>query len=186
MQDREVDLRKEDKKSIIELANSLPGPKILYVNDKMGYGLFAERDYDVGEFVTFYGGVKGPRTKQGDYVVDVNDIKTFDSEFVFKISEKGRWINSSKDNFNVEFKYRNKKVVAITTKKVKRGEQFFIYYGKDYVFPEKEKTTLDRLTKINEDILFIIDILSIQPVQPIFTTLNSEKKINASFQFELF
>jgi hypothetical protein len=185
MQDREVDLRKEDKKLIIELANSLPGPKVLYVDDDMGYGLFAERDYNEGEIVTYYGGVKGVKAK-GDYVVDVNDIKTFDSEYIFKISEKGRWINSSKYNFNVEFKYRNKKVVAITTKPVKSGEQFFINYGKYYVFPEKEKTILDRLTQINNDILGIIDILNIQKLPPIFTTLNSEKKINAPFQFELF
>jgi hypothetical protein len=66
-----VDLRRHNKEQVIQLANYIGGPQILYVDNVVGYGLFAEKDYNGREFVTTYGGeVMGPN-HGGSYAFDM-------------------------------------------------------------------------------------------------------------------
>lgn len=124
---------------IIECANEF-GPIIKDCESEvMGKGLFAEKDYEEGQKVTCYSGEKvyGARAS-GDYYLKVNERWGIDAEFKFNIYHKGRWINENpidpRDQ-NVELKRKGDhgdRLVFVTTRPVKKGEQFFWYYGVDY------------------------------------------------------
>jgi hypothetical protein len=146
-----VDLRKDDKESVIRRINNLPsGPKVVFINPIIGYGLVAERDYKVGEFVTFYGGVE-TNDEDGDYVVIVDEDYAVDSEFVFDIRDRGRWVNEKFENGefyeNVSLRYgkhdekwKENEVFFYTIKPVKEGEEFYWWYGEEYQRPWLEET----------------------------------------------
>ena len=120
---------------IIECANEF-GPIIKKCEDEsMGCGLFAERDYEVGEEVTCYSGEKLYGQHSGDYVVQVNDRWAIDAEFRFNIYHKGRWVNEHPRDpkwENVNLCRRGKRLVFVTSCPVKKGQQFFWYYGPEY------------------------------------------------------
>jgi len=115
---------------LVSRVNMIPGPIVKY-DPKRGYGLFAEKDYKPQEVVTTYGGKHYYDNKgNGPYFAffERGNIH-IDGYKQFKLSEKGRWIN--------QFDEQNKKNVQLavqirTIKSVKKGEQFFAYYGKNY------------------------------------------------------
>lgn len=187
MEDFQVDLYKQDIDEIIDLANKLGGPIIKYINREMGYGLFAERNYEKGEFVTYYGGVENDKYHEGDYVVFFHG-KTIDSEFKFQLSEKGRWINHNSNRIiNVELKYKNGKLFFETTENVQRGDEFIWFYGKQYKF----NTLLNRLESVNQTIISLIQKIDKKKVLIEFDNDKNSKKNEkeyrtAAFKFDLF
>lgn len=119
----------EAQYSIIYRANTLPGPKILKV-EGAGYGLFADKDYEKGELKIEYGG-EYVKNGTGDYV-----FEDYDSEFVFKYSEKGRWINDDYTKENVAARReKSGSIVFYNTKNIKKGEELIAYYGPYYNRP---------------------------------------------------
>ena len=126
----DVQKRLED---IIELSNSLGGPKIK--KDKIrGWGLFADRNYQKGEIITKYGGAKVSKDAVGDYIAVSGKgsyLKCINGLYGFNIySERGRWINEydgQRSKVNVILGER-----VLATKDIKKGEQFFADYGDEY------------------------------------------------------
>lgn len=109
-----------------------------------GMGLFAERDYDKGDFITRYGGLKlGPKETQFPSAYRLKDDfgYVWDAQFVTKpLEEKGRWINDilgheEEYDYNCEFVTHTVKGHGCwvrATEDVKEGEEFFIPYGPKY------------------------------------------------------
>jgi hypothetical protein len=141
------------KKETIFLINLIPDtPYVLWAGDDLGYGLFAHRDLFGGSsenptFVTAYGGVRvTDPDANGDYLLAVNpdgrNFVAYNSLVGFKFGEKGRWINTYQyegkraGDLNVKavFNYGGHAVAFFVRpgKTVKRGEQFFWDYGKEY------------------------------------------------------
>jgi hypothetical protein len=61
-----------------------------------------------------------------------------DAEFVFKLNEKGRWINDTpKENENVKAEFVNGDLHFRTFERnpPRKGDQFYWYYGEDYQRP---------------------------------------------------
>ncbi len=161
----EVFLTPENKEVIIAKANALGGPQIKFVNPVVGYGLFAERNYNTKEFVAFYGGVVS-ETGEGDYVVGVTEDLAYDSEFEFNLADKGRWINENSQDMkiqNVRMRYdrgeifdesakpvwSKKRLYFVTTRFVREGEEFYWWYGMDYRRPWLMEGNISR-TKAKE------------------------------------
>lgn len=151
-----ADLNYDNLETIIERVNRIKGPIVKKVNDVIGYGLFADKDYEIGEKVTQYGGKKVSKKASGSYVVQVSSY-AYDAEFEFNLKDKGRWINDSKD-MNVTLKKEG--LWFVTTKQVKKGEEFLWYYGKDYNrdwnYPKKTIDLLSELQTANKLIESII------------------------------
>lgn len=138
------------------LANFTPGPVVLHVNDVVGYGLFAEKDYGNNEFVVEYGGVISDEELIGPYVISVSRKRDLDGYFGFKLSQKGRFINEdhSKSTFktnaamqkhlrnsaNVVEEFTGQASVVFRTQKswkyrLEKGSEIFWYYGPNYRRP---------------------------------------------------
>ena len=145
-----VILTDQNKGLVIERINALPGPKVKFVNPIVGFGLFADRDYQPGEFVAFYGGIKKKKTQgDGPYVVEGRSY-AYDAEHKFDIRDKGRWVNENPVNerdYNVDMmfrtweknlpKFKGKRLFFVTKKKVPKGTEFFWWYGTKYDRPWK-------------------------------------------------
>ena len=117
---------------VIERVNAIQGPQVKFDPKRCCYGLYADRDYDEGELVTLYGGVKYSGERSGDYVSKIGKHGNLhiDGHYGFTQSEKGRWINESnrcRNHVNVELGRSIR-----TTQDVKRGDQFFADYGDEY------------------------------------------------------
>lgn len=116
------------------LPSSIPGA---------GFGLFATRDYDQGDFVTRYGGVEITEEDhiknhhRSEYVIRTRSGALIDAVVVLHpLKEKGRWINDARGTkfLNNCFWYeRNRGLLfVLTLSPVKMGEEFFIDYGDKY------------------------------------------------------
>lgn len=109
-----------------------------------GMGLFAERDYDQGDFVTKYGGLMlGTKERQFPSAYRLKDEFgiVWDAQAVSKpLEEKGRWINDilgheDEYEYNCEFVTHPVKGQGCwirATRPVAEGEEFFIDYGPKY------------------------------------------------------
>ena len=137
---------------VVYLANLTPGPVILFINAQIGYGLFADRDYNYKEELTTYGGVESSDFMTGDYVIEYGKHKFIDGKYNFKLSQKGRFVNEQHDR--VQFKsttqmtgylrkFQNVKLVhdekslrfEPLANGLQKGEELIWYYGKDYERP---------------------------------------------------
>ena len=111
-----------------------------------GKGIFAARNYDKDEFVTYYSG-KVTHYKPYDctYVVKLRDRSRgklalyVDGEYPLKKTHVGHIINHYPAGKNVELTWDSSKkrnpqrwIEFRTTRKVKKGEEFFWDYGEDY------------------------------------------------------
>lgn len=114
------------------LARMQNGPLVMWDQERRCWGLFADRDYDLGEKVTEYGGEKSLDEVAGPYVAFFEKTGLYvDGYSGFLLGEeRGRWVNeydAARSFVNVELGR-----VIRTTRPVKRGEQFFGDYGGDY------------------------------------------------------
>lgn len=113
-----------------------------------GFGLFAEKDYHVDDFVTWYGGVHFPKdsldllSPTSLYKIRSSDGSTWDSAVVFDSTrERGRWINDHVRGFEESHPYNTKfmdtgssgmGIFIRAIREVKKGEEFVIDYGDEY------------------------------------------------------
>jgi SET domain-containing protein len=109
-----------------------------------GMGLFAQKDFQKGEYVTNYGGVIVDQEKVKEEPFNSSMYKllhpsghTLDARFVFDMcSDRGRWINDSRGSDfqnNCEYVAVNSTDAHIlTTSPVKEGEESFVEYGESY------------------------------------------------------
>lgn len=130
---------------VVKLVNQIPGPQVRGVSRKIGYGLFADRDYPKGVTVTYYGGrsVRTIRKNHNAYTIDVGDSndRFLDATITFDWKDKGRWVNAAESPAaaNVMFDRTTREngfsdVAIVTTKPVTAGEQFWCDYGKHYEY----------------------------------------------------
>ena len=104
-----------------------------------GNGLFADHFYASGAIVSAYTGRFTREEIEGDRVLEYGRRRTIDAAVKECRCEEGRgdMVNSSKDNQNCTFKVINKRkgiVAVVTTKAVNAGDEFFVYYGPQYIF----------------------------------------------------
>lgn len=100
-----------------------------------GKGLFADKDYKKGEFVTYYSGTVTNIPIEGDRVLQINKKTWINGEGpCIKSTALGDYLNHclpANTRFCISSHVIN--LVCIkTTKAVKAGSEFFINYGKDY------------------------------------------------------
>lgn len=113
-----------------------------------GMGLYAAKDFEEHERITFYGGVfcsaamgelfnlKGSVC---DYIFTFSDGNVRDAYVYFKIKDElGRWINSNKERVNAYFIPEILQgdplphVVVYAYKPIKKGEEIYVDYGDLY------------------------------------------------------
>lgn len=155
---------KQRRRGLIIRANQT-GPKIEKSTiEEAKYGLFADKDYKEYEFVTFYGGkLVDKGYSEGDSYwrkdtpfsipasLALDETAVIDGAYGFNmITEKGRWINAAlSDTENVMFQYYDYgKVRVLTTRDVKKGEEFFYDYSKDLY--QMENFDYDQRNKIGQ------------------------------------
>jgi len=133
---------KEYPDAIVKAVNAVSGPRLRAVQGK-GYGLFADRDYEVGERVTTYGGVWDGPEVNNPYVIGFSGGQRLDGEYGFKASEKGRWINDPQTDMrqtpdelmrleNVNVFRQGNDVGLFATRNIRNGEEILWYYGDEY------------------------------------------------------
>ena len=106
-----------------------------------GKGLFAGEEVPKGVIIGAYKGrymnkKKFKKLKDQNYVWELNDNLYVDGKNCVK-GNPLRYVNSpkgSKFKENLEAYQYAKRIKYRTTKKVKKGEEFFIDYGDDYTF----------------------------------------------------
>jgi hypothetical protein len=108
-------------------------------------GLFATQDFDEGDYVTEYGGVliteDDFKKNHSEYVIRSFDGSFWDAAVVSEpFREQGRWINDARGTdyeYNCAWEDDHEEepprpLFVVTTKPVKKGEEFFINYGNQY------------------------------------------------------
>ena len=82
-------------------------------------------------------------------------VFSFDNKYSVMALGLGSLFNHSSDNYNVEawHSYKDNRPVMEfrTTKEVKKGQQFFIDYGKNYYFDNKIKKEASKRTRTLKD-----------------------------------
>ncbi len=152
------DISDADKlKVIVYLANFTPGPVVLYINEIIGYGLFAERDYvRAKDDITVYGGhtthfarVKDNEQCKGDYAMLVDKKTCVDGYYHFHLFEKGRFINEPRIPFDGNMRSYLRRLQELETVTlygkppmfhmkstfgltIAKGSEFLWFYGMDY------------------------------------------------------
>lgn len=111
------------------------------VNDKIGYGAFANHTIRSGEFVGEYTGdllSHVPPASDTTYLFHLVDDMSIDA---LKAGNALRFINhADKPNLGVQVLYVHGEphIIFFAVKKIEPGEQLFINYGKDYWAPREE------------------------------------------------
>jgi hypothetical protein len=128
--------------------SKVKGPRVRYLDEKMGHGLFADRRYAKGELLTTYGGLKLDCADcRGDYVVKIMPLCDIgrgrnwhiDGRVGYEEHERGRWINHSSTP-NAEIRRRPGTAQCLSTLimdvvaicDIEKDEQMFIDYGGAY------------------------------------------------------
>lgn len=107
-----------------------------------GMGLFADKDYDKGERVTFYSGTYSDNpTLEGDRVIQITKILSIDGDGRCRMEcSRGDLINHDPDRANCRYAWSSvgpkklKLVHIVTKRRVLQGEEFLIDYGPHYQF----------------------------------------------------
>lgn len=125
----------------VQRANAQGGPQVRSAGEA-GLGLFAERDYRRGEHVTRYGGVRTER-REGDYVIETKRGNV-DAEERWLSGAKGRFVNDAparRENLVMRLVGDRKHwdLAFVTKRRVREGEEFLWYYGRDYDRPWRRK-----------------------------------------------
>jgi SET domain-containing protein len=115
--------------------------EVLHISEYFGYGVFAGQDFDCCDFVGEFCGIVTSNYDPSainykyNYFSAVNEI---DDIFIAprKIGNELQFVNHS-DSPNVEWKtivgYDNKyHVIMVATRKIDKGEQILVDYGKEY------------------------------------------------------
>lgn len=115
--------------------------KIEYISDTIGFGVFAEEEFYIGDFIGEFCGTVTSKYDESttnykyNYFSAINEI---DDIFIAprKIGNELQFVNHS-NNPNVEWKTiignDNKYHVIMTaTQNIKKGEQILVNYGKQY------------------------------------------------------
>ena len=103
-----------------------------------GEGLFAARDFDVGERIAYYTGdwlYDGEEVWGGNYILYWNEEKSIDAARTN--AAPGRYVNDPKGSGrgpNARFSYdrRNGRASIRATKRIKQGEEILVSYGQGY------------------------------------------------------
>ncbi len=100
------------------------------------FGLFATRDIKKGEFIVEYKGKKIPNEEMENtdkyaehrYIIELNDTWTLDGNIP---GNPAKYVNHSCIP-NSYYQSTGRRVLIISTKKIKKGEEITVNYGKVY------------------------------------------------------
>lgn len=115
-----------------------PNLVIKWVDEQVGYGVFAVQDIRVGTFIGEYTGIVRERTKDQENFYCFEYAIGSKSPFVIDAQQKGnytRFINhSNAPNVEPVSVYLNgaMHVILIAQKPIQKGEQLCYHYGEDY------------------------------------------------------
>ena len=137
---------KRIRKRLITKANQT-GPKVKSSGIEYAkYGLFAERNYKKGEYITLYGGARLEEPRGGiptSFSVPASmhpsERGVIDGEYGFNMkTEKGRWVNNPVDPRweNVSFVYFNDQIIVAAKRDIKRYSEFFFNYDENFLQPD--------------------------------------------------
>lgn len=104
---------------------------------KMGRGVFATKDYKIGDIIescpTLVFNNYDVKNRVRDYIFDANDINGKKNQKIFPFGYCSL-INHSKPNQNCTWKIKddNSILTMYATKKIKRGEEILTNYGNNY------------------------------------------------------
>ncbi|CAH6420208.1 Hypothetical protein UVM_LOCUS79 [uncultured virus] len=116
-----------------------------------GRGLFAERDYERGELVTFYDGrvLTNGQSSRSDsvYLLEYNATYVIDGESGYR--GLGRHINSPAGTgrrTNVEFvkDARRMRCLVQSKRRIRKGEEFLVAYGPSYWAAQRRRRKLEK------------------------------------------
>jgi hypothetical protein len=123
------------------LNRSLSKVSLKWINDKIGWGVFAEKDFEAMEFIAEYTGVVLPRGKNDsknaycfEYLLDPDS----ETPYLIDAQEQGgisRYINHHfMPNLNSAFTIIDEMphIILYTAKSIAKGEQLCYNYGADY------------------------------------------------------
>ncbi len=100
-----------------------------------GLGLFADKNYNKNEFVTYYSGTVFNVPIEGDRVLQINKKRWIDGGGSCVVpAAPGDFINHKRPA-NTKFMVSSHAtclVKIVTTRKVQKGAEFFIDYGDEY------------------------------------------------------
>ena len=111
-----------------------------------GSGLFADRDYEAGDRITYYSGqLHFGNEMQGDRVLQfkqgqINGRSIDAAGSCIHEFGRGDMVNCalSPPASNCMFKYTEGLPYVVTTRRVRMNEEFLVYYGPDYVLAREE------------------------------------------------
>jgi SET domain-containing protein len=123
------------------LSNRFPPVSLRWVDDEMGWGVFAEKDFAVMEFIAEYSGIVRGRRKgdnQNSYCFEYLIMPEEPTDYLIDAETQGgisRYINhSGSPNLSSSMISCNgvSHIILYTNKSIQRGEQLFYDYGPDY------------------------------------------------------
>jgi len=120
----------------------LPNLSIRFIDDQIGYGVFAESDLKPNTFIGEYTGLLRKREKRRDqknsYCFEYLIGETIDTPLTIDARDQGnhtRFINHANDancDLILIFNYEVMKIIIYTNRFVSKGEQITYDYGTDY------------------------------------------------------
>lgn len=123
------------------LASQLPEVSLRWIDDEIGWGVFAERDFQSMEFIAEYSGLFRRRRRGDDqnaYCFECPLIRGESSRFLIDARDFGgisRYVNHS-DAPNLESALATvlgmPHVLLLTSRCIKKGEELRYDYGADY------------------------------------------------------
>jgi hypothetical protein len=123
------------------LKGFVPKVSVRWTDDKIGWGLFAERDFQTMEFIAEYSGLVRARSKKDSknaYCFEYLLIPDEETPYLIDAQDQGgisRYINHHPNpNLSSTFTLIEEipHVILYTCKSIKKGEQLCFDYGPDY------------------------------------------------------
>ncbi|HEX2583400.1 MAG TPA: SET domain-containing protein-lysine N-methyltransferase [Chlamydiales bacterium] len=123
------------------LSNHFPEVSLRWIDDEMGWGVFAEKEFDPMTFIAEYSGLVRRRRRgddQNSYCFEYLIMPEEETDYLIDAQDQGgisRYINhSSSPNLSSSMISCNgvSHIILYTNKCIKTGEQLFYDYGPTY------------------------------------------------------
>jgi len=132
------------------LGEHLPPVSLRWINDKIGWGVFAEKDFEAMEFIAEYSGKVRARSKNDSknaYCFEYLLAPSEETPYLIDAQDQGgisRYINHHpKPNLSSTFTLVDSvpHIILYTAKSVAKGEELSYDYGPDY-WKKRSKPTI--------------------------------------------
>ena len=123
------------------LAGEFPPVSLRWIDEEMGWGVFADKDFASMEFIAEYTGIVRERRKEdgeNSYCFEYLILPDMDVDYLIDAQDQGgisRYINHSFTPNSLRLHDRRRKVshiIFFTKRAIQAGEQLFYDYGPNY------------------------------------------------------